>query len=295
MSNPGIVTNLVAARARLGECPVWDEVNNLLYWVDIYNHRVHSYNPVTKSDSFYDVGDAVGSLALTSDRYLLLALRHQIALLDPDSGAVTSLYQLPNEAADTRFNDGKCDPQGRFWVGTVSDRLGAASLYCFDTSGKLQLKETNLTISNGLGWSPDGKTFYLTDSRTKTIYAYNFDGESGEISDRRPFADLSDAKSEPDGLAVDVEGCLWSAQWDGWCIIRFDPDGKEMERIPVPVPRPTCCIFGGEDLQDLYLTSASVGLSQKEIQESLFSGDLFAYRAPVAGLPGYRFNLGDRP
>jgi sugar lactone lactonase YvrE len=149
--------------------------------------------------------------------------------------------------------------------------------------------ETGLTIANGLGWSPDGTTFYLTDSNESQIYAYDFDSKTGSIQNRRTLVDLSHENFEPDGMAVDAEGCIWSAMWNGWCIIRFDPNGKEMMRVKLPVQLPTCCTFGGEQLTDLYITSASVGLSQSEIQKSFYSGDLFCLQTDVIGMPSYQF------
>lgn len=159
--------------------------------------------------------------------------------------------------------------------------------------------ESGLTISNGMGWSPDGGTFYLTDSPLRRIYAYDHDEESGEITGRRVFADLTGSPAFPDGLAVDAEGCVWSAQWDGWCVIRFAPDGREIQRLELPVQRPTSCCFGGPELRTLYITSASVGLSEREIQVCPLSGDLFRVDTETQGLPGQPFDdaydTDDRP
>lgn len=162
-------------------------------------------------------------------------------------------------------------------------------LYRYDPNGSLHVILTGLTISNGLGWSPDENTFYLTDSPLKTIYAFDFDSESGSISNRRVFIDLTAESFSPDGLTVDREGCIWSAMWDGWCIIRFDPAGKEMMRVMMPVVRPTSCTFGNEDLMTLYITTASVGLSEAEIQNSFYSGDLFSLPTSTSGLLTHHF------
>ncbi|NET40042.1 MAG: SMP-30/gluconolactonase/LRE family protein [Cyanothece sp. SIO1E1] len=162
-------------------------------------------------------------------------------------------------------------------------------LYRYDPDGSLSILETGLTISNGLGWSPDHQAFYLTDSPSQKIFAYDFDLKSGSIANRRILIDLSHESFYPDGLAIDQEGCIWSAMWDGWCIIRFSPQGEEIERVNLPVQRPTSCTFGGEQLQTLYITTASVGLSEAEIQASFFSGDLFCLETNVAGLPPNRF------
>ncbi|MBE9166313.1 SMP-30/gluconolactonase/LRE family protein [Pleurocapsales cyanobacterium LEGE 06147] len=276
--------NVLNARARLGECPLWDAERKLLYWVDIYNYRVHQFDPSAGSDRFFDVGDAVGSIALAGSDRLLLALRERLAFLNLQTEEVTFLMSVEADKPDNRLNDGKCDRQGRFWFGSMSEAEPQANLYRYDPDGSLHVMEMGLTISNGMGWSPDEKTFYLTDSPTQKIYAYDFDVETGQINNRRVFVDLSGEPFVPDGLAIDSEGYLWSAMWDGWCLIRFDPEGQEVLRVQMPVQRPTCCTFGGEQLNDLYITTASVGLSQKEIQKSFYSGDLFCLKTDVRGM-----------
>ena len=283
------VEDVLAARARLGECPVWDPARGLLAWVDVYNHRVHQFDPVTGRDRFFETGETVAAIALTTDERLLLALRARLVLVDPSSGKLEELCRLDLGHADTRLNDGMCDAQGRFWVGSISADPGEAALYRFDPDGSLHVMETGLTISNGLGWSPDGETFYLTDSPKRLIYAYRFDAASGAIRDRRVHVDLGGEEVEPDGLAIDDAGHLWSALWDGWAIVCFDRDGRELGRRQLPVQRPTSLTFGGAALTDLYVTSASVGLSQAEVQRGIRAGDLFRVATDVRGLPTHRF------
>lgn len=240
--------NVLDARARLGEGPLWDSAKQVLYWVDILNHRVHVFEPSSGDDCHWDVGDVGSAIALMAGEQLLLAIGNSIASLDLTSGAVKTLHSFEFATPGTRFNDGKCDPQGRFWVGTISPAPGTACLYRYDPDGTVQTMETGLTISNGLGWSPDGSTFYLTDSPQRKIYAYRFDGATGAISDRRIAIDLGDEPVEPDGLAVDTAGNLWTALWDGWGVACFSPAGEALGRVPLPVPRPTCPTFGGPDL-----------------------------------------------
>lgn len=287
---PSLLTGEVVldARARLGEGPVWDARREVLWWVDILNHRVHRFTPATGEDTCFDVGEVVGCAAPAADGTLLLGLRHHLATLDPTTGRVERRIGVETDRASNRINDGRCDARGRFWFGTMSSEDGAASLYRYDPDGTLQRMESGLTVSNGLGWSPDGATFYLTDSPTRIIYAYDFAMETGNISGRRDFARVPEG-SFPDGLAVDVDGGVWSAQWDGRGVIRFGPDGAETHRIALPVQHATSCAFGGPDRTDLYVTSASVGLSQEEIEEYFHSGDLFRVRMQVPGLPYFRF------
>lgn len=285
--------NILDARARLGECPVWDAVDQKLFWVDVYNHRVHQFDPATGQNRYFDTGQVVSAVVPADPDHLLIALKESLAQLDLLTGAIKPLMQLElSSRVDSRCNDGKCDPQGRLWIGTCSDTPGAAALYRYDPDGEVQLMETGLTISNGLGWSPDGSTFYLTDSFQHKIFAYDFDGGTGAISNRRVLVDLSAEAVEPDGLTIDTAGNIWSALWDGWAVVCFDPTGQERFRVPVPVPRPTSVTFGGPDLTDLYITSASVGLSQKEVQQAFTAGDLFRLSTESKGMLPSAFGQG---
>lgn len=281
--------NIANVRARLGEGPCWHPDDHCLYWVDIYNHRVHRLEPTTDQHQFFDVGDVVGCIAPAGTNRLIMALRNQLAFLDTQSGRATPIVTIEHSHPNIRFNDGKCDAAGRFWVGSISAEPDMACLYCYDAAGNVNVIETGLTISNGLGWSPDNQTFYLTDSYRHRIYAYNFDLTSGQLSDRRVLLDFQHEPFEPDGLTIDQEGCIWSAMWDGWCLIRFDPAGQEMMRVQMPVQRPTCCTFGHNNLTTLYITTASIGLSETEIEASFYSGDVFSLQTNVTGLPTYAF------
>jgi sugar lactone lactonase YvrE len=285
------LSNVLEVRARLGEGPIWDSRQQLLYWVDIYNHRVHRFYPPTGRDEYFDVGDVVGAIALAGDNKLIMALRHQLAFLDTQTGLVSSIIEIEADRKNNRFNDGKCDPQGRFWFGSMSSEANQAQLYRYDQDGSLHIMETGLTISNGLGWSPDQKTFYLTDSPQQKIFAYDFNSTTGSISNRRTVVDLTHESFNPDGLTIDSQGYIWSAMWNGGCVIRFSPSGEEVARIKLPVPLVTSCTFGGENLQTLYITTASVGLQQEEIDEYYYSGDVFAFASQVTGLPSDNFSL----
>jgi len=282
--------NVLNARARLGEGTLWDASKQVLYWVDIYNHRVHQFEPATGCDVVFEVGNEVGCVGLAGSDRLILGLRDQIALLDLQSGNITPLISIEADNPKTRLNDGKCDPAGRFWVGSMSElEEPEGRLYRYDPDGALHVMETGLTISNGLGWSPDQRLFYLTDTPKQTIYVYDYDVNTGAIANRRVLIDLSHESFFPDGLTIDSQGYIWSAMWNGWCVIRFDPDGKEVMRVPLPVPCATNCTFGGADLTQLYITTASVGLSQAEIQAGFYSGDVFRLQTDVTGLPAFVF------
>jgi sugar lactone lactonase YvrE len=281
---------VLAARARLGECPVWQASDQKLFWVDVYNHRVHQFDPATGNDCCFDTGDVVSAIALAGTDRLLIALSDRLAWLHLPSGEVEIIHRIEfPHPAGTRLNDGKCDAQGRFWVGSCSDQPGQAALYRYDPDGSLHIMETGLTIANGLAWSPDGSTFYLTDSARHKIFAYDYLADTGTIVNRRTLIDLSAEAVEPDGLTIDIDGNLWSALWDGWCVACFAASGEEITRIQLPIPRPTSVTFGGPDLTDLYITSACVGLSQKEIQKCHTAGDVFCISALAHGMPTHSF------
>jgi sugar lactone lactonase YvrE len=191
-----------------------------------------------------------------------------------------------------RYNDGKCDRMGRLWVGSLDMGTAAnrGNLFRVDPDGNWKKMDTGFTVANGLGWSPDNKRMYFTDSTRRTIYVYDFDLLSGNIANRRNFITLRANEGTPDGLTVDEEGCLWVAVWDAWRVSRYSPQGEELLRIRMPVPRPTSCCFGGPDLDTLYVTSASVRLNEDALRAAPLSGSLFAIKIPgVRGLPETTF------
>lgn len=285
----GEAERVLRARARLGEGPVWDAATGTLLWVDIYDHRVHRFDPATGRDQAWETGDVVSAVRPARDGRLLVALRHRVALLDPESGALETVAEVEADRPRNRLNDGACDARGRFWIGSMSKDEGHGALYRVDPDGEVRRMESGLTISNGLGWSPDGGTFYLTDSPARIIYAYDFDADAGTISNRRIFKNLKDEDGVPDGLAVDAEGGVWSARFGRSAVVRYAPDGRETDRISLPVPKVSACAFGGADVRDLYVTTASVGLSEEEIEDAFDSGDLFRVRVDVAGMPAHPF------
>ncbi|MGD1853437.1 MAG: SMP-30/gluconolactonase/LRE family protein [Leptolyngbyaceae cyanobacterium] len=279
--------NVLAVRARLGEGPIWNAERQVLHWVDIYNRRVHTFDPVSGKDTYIEVDTVVSGLFLEDERHLILAQENRLTRLDLHNQTTALLIEIEADRPNNRLNDVRADSRGRRWVGTMNnDGKPEANLYRYDLDGSLHHMETNLSISNGLGWSPDQTIFYLTDSPQQVIYAYDFDVDAGTICDRKPLIILTDESFYPDGLTIDTEGCLWSAMWNGWCVIRFDPQGQEMMRVPLPVPLVTSCTFGGENLTDLFITTASAGLSQAELKQSFEAGDLFRLRTEVKGQLG---------
>ena len=219
---------------------------------------------------------------------LLVATSSGLMSLDPPDKCLTPFAHPESARAGNRYNDGKCDRRGRLWIASMD--MAAApnrgNLFRVDADGSWKKMDSGFTVPNGLGFSPDGTRMYFTDTFRKTIYAYDFDLAAGAIAHRRPWLTFADADGKPDGLTVDDVGCVWVALWDAWAIARFDPEGREMQRIRVPVPRPTSCCFGDSDLATLYVTTASVRLGEEMLASAPLSGALLAMRIPgVRGLP----------
>jgi sugar lactone lactonase YvrE len=280
--------HLLSIKNQLGEGPLWHPDEQALYWVDIAAHCIFRMEPGSGQYERFGIGQPVGCLGFRDSGGLILATKNGFAFWT--HGAETTEFIADPEAdrPDTRFNDGAVDPQGRFWAGTVADEP-TCGLYRLDPDLSVHKMETGITTSNGIGWSLDHKTMYFTDSGVRTIYAYDFDPATGAIENRRRFIYTPDEPGVPDGLTVDGEGCIWSARWDGWKVTRYDPTGVVEREIPLPVQRPTSCTFGGAGLDQLYITSASVDLSQQDLKEQPLAGDLFVLQADVRGLAEPKF------
>jgi sugar lactone lactonase YvrE len=288
-----LVPQLVAAaRADLGEGPVWDAATGRLIWVDILGRRVHQFSPEDDTDVIVlETPSDVGAVAPRRNGGLVLALADGFWLLD--AGATAARPHRPVEAdrPETRFNDGKVDGGGRFWAGTMAydQRPGAGSLYRLG-DGRVETMLDGVTISNGLAWSDDRRTLFYIDTPTRRIDAFDCDAASGAISGRRAFLQLSDDQAgSPDGMTVDSEGALWVALWDGWAVHRYLPNGTLDAIVRMPVARPTSCAFGGPDLDDLYITTARSDLSPEELVAQPDAGGLFRVRPGVIGRPSTPF------
>jgi sugar lactone lactonase YvrE len=269
-----IVQVALAARAQLGEGPVWDSRSSTLRWVDIERGQVHRFDPAAGTDTFFEVGEDVGSVAVRAAGGLVLATRSGLYTCLDDGGRHTLLHSV---SSDGRFNDGKADPWGRFWAGTYVDGPHGA-LYRLDPDHSLHTIVTGVTCSNGMGWSPDGAIMYYIDTPTGGVDAFDHDPSSGAVTNRRRLIDID--RGWPDGMTVDADGCLWVALWGGWGVQRHAPDGRLLATVDVPAKQVTSCAFGGDTL---YITTARVGLSDFGDQPE--AGALFACDPGVAGLP----------
>lgn len=282
---------VVAAGSILGEAPLWAGDEQALYWADIKACLLHRLDVRSGDVRTWRLPNEVGSFALRACGGVVVALRTGLAFLDLDSGEVTPMADPEADRPANRFNDGKCDRRGRFWAGTLHDDEAAplGALYRLDPDGACHMMRTGVICSNGLGWSPDDRTMYFTDSGTYRIFAYDFDLDTGEIEGERVFVEDDPAGGGPDGLTVDAEGGVWSAKWDGWRVVRHTPDGTVDQVVELPVQRPTSCTFGGSRLDRLYVTSASIGLGPAELAAGPLAGALFVTDVGVTGLAEPRF------
>ncbi|WP_329227511.1 SMP-30/gluconolactonase/LRE family protein [Streptomyces canus] len=245
----------VRAEATLGEGPTWD--GERLLWIDILGARLHTYDPVSGHRTVRVLDQHIGAVKPRAGGGLVLNLRDGVALLDPDD----SFRWLHHEPVPgRRANDAAVAPDGSLWAGTMryDEAPGGGTLSRITGDGTHRTVLDDVAVSNGTGWSPDGRLMYYIDSPTRRVDV--FDHESGRLSGRRPFVGIEDGAGFPDGLTVDADGCVWVALWDGGAVRRYTPDGSLDHVITLPTPRVTACAFGGPDLTDLYITTARVGL-----------------------------------
>lgn len=284
----------VSEPCRLGESPFWHPEEQQLYWCDIGARRVHRLDPVSGASRHWQFGVEPACCAPVLGGGLLLGMRDGLWFFDPQLDRRTRLAIPPYDPALQRFNDGKCDPQGRFWAGTIDDkREPKAALYRW-ADGELARCAQGITTSNGLAWSPDGATLYWSDTKAHRIHAFDFDGSDGSLSRQRvhvqfptraPGQSLDDYGGRPDGAAVDVEGCYWVAMYEGQRLLRLAPDGRVVDELKLPVRCPTMPCFGGPDLKTLYISSASEGRPAAELAEQPLAGCVLALPVAVPGLP----------
>jgi sugar lactone lactonase YvrE len=274
-------------RAELGEAPCWDEKARVLLWVDIAAGIVHRFDPTTGHDEAFEVGQPVGAAVPTISGRIALAVSDGFAFLDPMTGALERIADVDSEVSVTMMNDGKCDPAGRFWAGTrdIEGLEPIGSLYRLDGDHRVTRVVPGVTLSNGLGWSPDGRTMYYVDSTSYGIDAFDFEIATGDLSSRRRLVDLPREWGLPDGMTVDEEGCIWLAFWGASSLRRFDPSGRVVGIVDLPVSQVTSCAFGEDDHSDLYVTSARGGLSPERLRDEPHAGAVFLLQPGVRGLP----------
>jgi sugar lactone lactonase YvrE len=282
---------LANPHALVGEGPVWDDRRAVLWWVDIKQPRLLRYDPASGANHALDLPERIGCIALRENGGLIGALMSGFAWLDPETGAVTPLHDPEPHLPGNRFNDGKCDPGGRLFAGTMDNDEVACTgtLYRLDPDLSTHVMCTDVHLSNGLGWSPDDRLLYYTDSLRRTIWVYDYDLATGAIERRRAFARVPDDAGVPDGLCVDADGFVWSAHWGGWRLTRYAPDGRIDRLVEMPAAQITCPVFGGPNLDVLYVSSAAIGMTGADFAKAPEGGGLFSLDAGVRGEAANRF------
>ena len=291
---PHEVELLVDAKAGVGEGPIWDVRRQVLVWVSILAGEIHIYDPATKQDRVIDVGQQPGTVVMRKSGGMMLGVEKGFAAFDPDTGKLDIWSDPESDKPGNRFNDGKCDPAGRFWAGTMAydgDKV-TGSLYCLDTDGTVRKMVDGVTISNGIAWSTDGRTMYYIDSIFPRVDGFDYDVETGRIENRRTVIQVPQPREGvlPDGMTIDAEGNLWVAFWGGSSVVCFDPrTGKTLDRVDLPVSQVSACWFGGPDLMDLYITTARQGMDDAQLACEPLAGALFRARPGARGVEAVEF------
>ena len=288
MSADSTVQCVAEVHAVLGEGPVWVEREAALYWVDIKGRRIFRLGDGSVDE--WPTPFRVGSIAPRAGGGFIAGTDEGIAAIDVEANSFEIVANPEEHLPGNRFNDGKLDRQGRFWAGTMDDqeRSDSGTLYRIDPDLRWTAVDQDYKVTNGPAFSPRGDVMYHNDSARQVTYAFELDAE-GNASGRRTFLQFGPGDGYPDGMTVDAEGCLWIAFWDGWCIRRFSPEGERLQTIRMPVARPTSCAFGGPELDQLYVTSASIGLDEAALRMQPKAGGLFMLQAGVGGLADVPF------
>jgi L-arabinonolactonase len=277
----------------VGEAPLWSVIEQCLYFVDIADPQLLRYRPDDGSVHIQRMNRTLTALAYRANGGLILVDERGFSTYDLESRERRPLAVIDREPEGNRFNDGKCDRRGRLWAGTMDKTKWDApvgALYRLNGDGSITEVLKGVRCSNGLGWSPDSRTFYYTESFAHRILAFDHDPDTGALSGRRLFASLApNSGAFPDGLTVDVEGFVWSAQPFYGRLVRYAPDGAIASIYETPVSRPTSCAFGGTDLATLYITTAHNSLTAEQRAEEPLAGGLFEFRPGVKGIPEAAF------
>jgi sugar lactone lactonase YvrE len=294
------VTCLVDSKDKLGEGCFWDAATQCLWWLDlIVPSAIHRLHVASGAHRRWQLSEMVTAMAKRRDGTILVGSHRGVNVFDPATGALSPRTRIGADLPGNRGNDGACDAMGRFWFGSMMNNVGdlgadlpitadTGLLYRVDADGTATVMERDIGVSNGPCWSPDNRTFYFTDSRNQVIWAYDFDLAAGTIANRRVFNDSRD-HGYPDGATVDAEGFLWSARWEGSCVLRIDPKGRIDRIVPMPARRVTNVCFGGATLDTLYVTTARLHVPEEDLRHHPLQGGLFCFDPGVAGFEKHAF------
>lgn len=293
MNNQQLIsaTELYASANIIGEGPVWHAARNSFFWVDIEGMKLHEMNWKDKQVKVWNMPQRIGMVAVADDGNLVVAFQEGLAIFNLKTSAINWLFDFEKDIVSNRPNDGKCDSEGRLWLGTmdVLASKNSGALYCID-SNRITKHLTSLTIANGMAWSLDNKHFYFIDSPLKKIDSYLFDVVTGIIEFEKTVVKVPEEMGFPDGMCIDAEGMLWVAHWGGYCVARWNPEnGKLLGKIEFPLPQVSSCVFGGENLDQLFITTASVGLSEVDLLKYPASGHVFIAELGVKGVAANLF------
>lgn len=279
-------------KCTLGEGPVWNADTQTILWIDIVENLIHQYNINQQKHTKFNVGEMIGCIAMREKGGLIAALQNGFAFVDMEKKTVQHIIN-PEENASDRFNDGKCDAAGRFWAGTmaISEKESEGNLYVMETDLSVKKKIENVTISNGIAWNADSTVMYYINTPTNYVFAFDYNIKNGEINNQRVAIDLTHENGNADGMTIDEEGMLWIAFYGGWRVARYDPQtGKLLKQIELPVKNVSCCTFGGAQLSDLYITTASKNMPEEDLKQQPLAGCLFVVKdCGFKGLPAAKF------
>ena len=270
----------------IGEGPLWHPTEQALYWIDILKPSLHRLDWNTRDHQEWDMPDMIGCIAHYDNDHFIAAIGGRIVKINIHDRSIIELVELIVGRENLRLNDGACDRQGRFWVGSMdmSEVSKQGGLYRYDPDGAVHLLTEQLIVSNGLAWSLDNSKLYHCDSGLGKIFQYAFDPDTGTLGNREVLVEVPKEAGFPDGMCIDNEGCLWVGHWDGWRIVRYTPDGQIDRMIKMPVARATCCAFAGPNLDTLVITTACYQLSQDDLKTAPLSGSVFALNVGVTGV-----------
>jgi len=282
--------------AQLGEGPIWNHLTQQLYWVDIEGKLLHILNPETKENRSIAMPTQVGTVVPIDPTRVVVALVNGAFLLDTKTEDLSRIASLDSANGGTRLNDGKCDPAGRLWVGSMHWDTTApiGGLFMLEGDGSSQQKLDSITVSNGIVWSGDHKTMYYIDTPTGKVQAFDFDVTTGEISNGRTAVEIPKEMGSPDGMAIDAEDKLWIGLWNGNSVVRYDPlTGDLLKQIPIPAHNVTACAFGGKNLDSLFVTTARIDMTEEELEKYPDAGSIFVLDPGVKGVESDFFKLAE--
>nr|WP_255688777.1 SMP-30/gluconolactonase/LRE family protein [Pontibacillus sp. HN14] len=284
---------IVDSKSLLGEGPSWDREKKVLYWVDILGEQIHFYQPNTTENKTIDVGQVPGAIAPRENGGAVLALENGFYAYNGAGETFEFICNPEEHLPHNRFNDGKCDPAGRFWAGTMDkeEEKRSGTLYCLDENRSVKEKVTGVGISNGIAWSPDHTYMYYIDTFDNQVVRYQYEMATGEIQNPDSVLSFEQEEGAPDGMTIDEEGMLWIAHFGGAKVSRWNPaTGEKVDEIQVPALNVTCCVFGGENMNELFITTARKDMSEEDLQKYPHAGGLFKVKTNVRGCESYKFS-----